>query len=129
MHVSWKLQAANAIMMRGLMAPLSQPLGLGFKPSSVASWAAGELAVIMAALPRKRQTLLFSATMTQGLVAMQQHALPQAHCFQARLLLLLDSMHARPDCDALLASDDTMSSLLCSRRLAMMLTKAACAGI
>ena len=44
----------------------------------------GELAVIMRALPEKRQTLLFSATMTQGLVAMQQHALPQAHCFQVR---------------------------------------------
>ena len=43
---------------------------------------AGELAVIMRALPAKRQTLLFSATMTQGLIAMQQHALPQAHCFQ-----------------------------------------------
>ena len=45
----------------------------------------GELAIIMRALPEKRQTLLFSATMTQGLIAMQQHALPQAHCFQVSL--------------------------------------------
>ena len=36
----------------------------------------------MRVLPEKRQTLLFSATMTQGLIAMQQHALPHAHCFQ-----------------------------------------------
>jgi hypothetical protein len=38
--------------------------------------------VIAEALPAKRQTLLFSATMTASLVAMQEHALPDAFHFQ-----------------------------------------------
>ena len=40
--------------------------------------------VIAEALPATRQTLLFSATMTASLVAMQEHALPDAFHFQVR---------------------------------------------
>ena len=43
-----------------------------------------EMRAIAAALPRRRQTLLFSATMTASLVAMQATALPDAFTFQAR---------------------------------------------
>lgn len=38
--------------------------------------------VIAEALPATRQTLLFSATMTASLVAMQKHALQNAFHFQ-----------------------------------------------
>ena len=41
-----------------------------------------EMRVIAEALPATRQTLLFSATMTASLVAMQEHALPDAFHFQ-----------------------------------------------
>lgn len=40
--------------------------------------------VIAEALPSSRQTLLFSATMTASLVAMQKHALQNAFHFQVR---------------------------------------------
>lgn len=43
-----------------------------------------ELRVIGGALPPKRQTLLFSATMTKSLVAMQTALLKDAFCFQVR---------------------------------------------
>lgn len=42
-----------------------------------------ELRYIVAALPAERQTLLFSATMTRSLIALQSSALQDAHCFQA----------------------------------------------
>ena len=42
-----------------------------------------ELVVIAKALPSKRQTLLFSATMTKSLVTMQEAALQDAYSFQA----------------------------------------------
>ena len=42
-----------------------------------------ELRAIGGALPRTRQTLLFSATMTKSLVAMQTAVLRDAFCFQA----------------------------------------------
>lgn len=41
-----------------------------------------EMRVIAEALPATWQTLLFSATMTASLVAMQEHALPDAFHFQ-----------------------------------------------
>ena len=44
-----------------------------------------ELVVIAQALPSKRQTLLFSATMTKSLVTMQDAALRDAYCFQVSL--------------------------------------------
>lgn len=43
-----------------------------------------ELRVVAAVLPQERQTLLFSATMTQSLVAMQSSVLRNAHCFQVQ---------------------------------------------
>lgn len=43
-----------------------------------------ELRVIGAALPEERSTLLFSATMTPSLLALQRAALQDAHVFQAR---------------------------------------------
>ncbi len=42
-----------------------------------------ELVVIAKCLPTKRQTLLFSATMTKSLVTMQEAALQDAYRFQA----------------------------------------------
>ncbi|MEW5314214.1 MAG: hypothetical protein WDW38_005728 [Sanguina aurantia] len=41
-----------------------------------------ELRVILGALPEERQTLLFSATMTQSLIRLQHAALDDAHVFQ-----------------------------------------------
>jgi ATP-dependent RNA helicase DDX49/DBP8 len=46
----------------------------------------GELAVIAAALPERRQTLLFSATLTRALALLQGSALRDAFVFQARRL-------------------------------------------
>lgn len=42
-----------------------------------------DLRVVLSCLPTERQTLLFSATMTQGLVKLQQSGLRDAHVFQA----------------------------------------------
>lgn len=42
-----------------------------------------ELRAIGRVLPSKRQTLLFSATMTKSLIAMQTAVLKDAFCFQA----------------------------------------------
>ena len=41
-----------------------------------------ELAVVLGALPERRQTLLFSATMTQTLVELQKQLLRDAYHFQ-----------------------------------------------
>ena len=43
---------------------------------------ASELLAIASALPTKRQTLLFSATMTNSMATMQSMALKEAYCFQ-----------------------------------------------
>jgi superfamily II DNA/RNA helicase len=43
---------------------------------------ASELVVIANVLPPKRQTLLFSATMTDSMTTMQSIALKDAYCFQ-----------------------------------------------
>lgn len=47
-----------------------------------------ELVVIAKAMPSKRQTLLFSATMTKSLVTMQEAALQDAYSFQASTSLV-----------------------------------------
>lgn len=43
-----------------------------------------DLRAILTKLPAKRQTLLFSATMTKNLVALQKAVLPDAYHFQVR---------------------------------------------
>lgn len=43
---------------------------------------ASELMVIAGALPPKRQTLLFSATMTDSMTTMHSMALKDAYCFK-----------------------------------------------
>ena len=46
-----------------------------------------DLRAILTKLPAKRQTLLFSATMTKNLVALQKAVLPDAYHFQVWHLL------------------------------------------
>ena len=54
-----------------------------------------DLRAILTKLPAKRQTLLFSATMTKNLVALQKAVLRDAYHFQVRLgsCLSLTSPH------------------------------------
>ena len=49
---------------------------------------ASELLAIASALPPKRQTLLFTATMTDSMATMRSMALKDAYCFEVRHLCI-----------------------------------------